>query len=352
LKQSLNGCGLLIRVLCAECGESFEIGEDFSGLTEFCPFCGAFCDIPAIEDERPQGGADESQLVAIAEAEPPNPLPTPIVPPGPARGIPSPIWWALIIGGLSFFVAACFFLFSDNWEMRNIQSLNDAANRGDVLMADEDFSGAAGQYRFVLDTVGSRDIQSTYIRHLMDRARRGESLAKSRASQAQAEQSETQNTSRSATSAPSGNAATVPPDDFHNALKAFQRDSEAFPLFVRNHIMDFQDGDGHWRRRQFTVWDVTYERQTDSKRPRIMLLYSLASRVTEPHENRHQADDDGNFVNDESPKTVHCQTLFELFAGQWIVLHHDVDAGGTTRPSAQDFYELERQAFHAAVIPQ
>jgi hypothetical protein len=343
----------LIRVLCAECGDNFEIGEEFAGLTEFCPFCGALCDIPTLEDQQTQASSDESQLIAIAEAEPPVPVPTPIEPPSPARGVPSPIWWTLIIGGVAFFVAACFFLFSDNWEMRNIQSLNDAANRGDVLMADEDFAGAADQYRFVLETVGSREIQSTYIQHLIDRARRGEAMAKARALEAQTEESQAQKISHTtATTAPSGNLTSAQADDFHKALESFQRDSEAFPIFVRNHTMDFEDGDGHWRRRQFTVWEVTYERQTDSERPRILLLYSLASRITEPHENRHQADDDWNFVNDELPKTVHCQTLFELFAGQWIVLHHDVDTGGTTRRSSQDFYELERQAFHAAVIPQ
>ncbi len=336
----------MIRVSCAKCGEIFEIGEEFAGLTEFCPFCGALCDIPSLEDQQPQPAADESQLIAIAEAEPPVPTPTPIEPPSPVRGIPSPIWWTLIIGGVTFFIAACFFLFSDNWEMRNIQSLNDATNRGDVLMADEDFTGAADQYRFVLDAVGSREIQSIYIRQLIDRARRGEGLAKARESQAQNLPQSTP------ASVPSANQTSASPPDFHETLKAFQRDSEAFPLFVRNHTMDFQDDDGHWRRRQFTVWDVTYERQTDSERPRIQLLYSLASRITEPHDNRHEADNDSNFMNDESPKTAHCQTLFELFAGQWIVLHHEVDTGGTTRPSSQDFYELERQAFHAAVIPQ
>jgi hypothetical protein len=343
----------LIRVSCAECGEIFEIGEESAGLTEFCPFCGALCDIPSLEDQQSQSSVDESQLIAIAEAEPPVPAPTPIEPPSPVRGIPSPIWWTLIIGGVAFFIAACFFLFSDNWEMRNIQSLNDAANRGDVLMTDEDFTAAADQYRYVLDTVGSREIESTYIRHLIDRARRGEAAAKARASQAQAEDSQPQNPSQpTATSAPSANSTSASTENFHAALKSFQRDSEAFPLFVRNHVLDFQDEDGHWRRRQFTVWDVTYERQTDSERPRIQLLYSLASRITEPHDNRHQADNDGNFMNDDSPKTAHCQTLFELFAGQWIVLHHEADVGGTTRPSADDFYELERQAFHAAVIPQ
>lgn len=347
----------MIRVSCAECGENFEIGEESAGLTEFCPFCGALCDIPSAEEEPSPPTTEELRTIAEDELElAANPA---ALAPARSRGIPSPIWWTLIIGGVAFFVASCFFLFSDNWEMRNIESLNDAANRGDVLMMDEDFTGAASQYRFVLDRVGSREIQSIYIRQLVDRARRGEALAKTRASEAATEASgpaaasQGQNASQlPANTSPGNGAAAAARDDFHEAMKAFQRDSEAFPLFVRNHIIDFQDEDGHWRRRQFTVWDVTYEKQADSERPRMMLMYSLASRVTEPHENRRQADDDASFVNDESPQTAHCQTLFELFSGQWIVLHHDADAGGTTRPSSQDFFELERQAFHAAVIPQ
>jgi len=334
----------LIRVSCAECGEIFEIGEEFAGLTEFCPFCGALNDIPSPEDEEPQISPDELQPAGGDQPVLPDPSEL-VFSPVPSGGVPSPIWWTLVIGGVSFFIAACFFLFSDNWEMRNIQSLNDAANRGDVLMVDEDFAGAAAEYRFVLDTVGSREIDSIYIRHLVERARRG-------AAQAAAEESQAQNRpGPEATTAPTATTQATPPDD-HEALTKFQRDSEAFPLYIRNRPMDFQDDKGHWRRRQFAVWDVSYQRQPDSDRPRMLLSYSFASRITEPHDNRREADNDGDFMNDESPKTVHCQTLFELFAGQWIILHQDVDGGATTRPTSDDFYELERQAFHAAVIPQ
>jgi hypothetical protein len=334
----------LIRVLCAECGETFEIGEEFAGLTEFCPFCGALSDIPSLESlETPP---PEEPLIAATD-QPILPDPTELVfSPLPSRGIPSPIWWALIIAGVSFFIAGCVFLFSDNWEMHNIQGLNDAVNRGDVLMTDEDFTGAGDQYRWVLKTVGSREIESIYIRQLIERARHGAALAQTKEAQAQID------SHIAAANAPTSGPSPAAPADDHEALMKFQRDSEAFPQYIRNRSMDFQDDKGHWRRRQFTVWDVTYEHQTDSERPRIELSFSCASRITEPHDSRRDADNDGDFMDDDLPKTVHCKTLFELFAGQWIILHQDVDTGATPRPSSADFYELERQAFHAAIIPQ
>ncbi|MGD0541592.1 MAG: hypothetical protein ABSB33_08755 [Tepidisphaeraceae bacterium] len=335
----------MIRVSCAECGGIFEIGEEFAGLTEFCPVCGALCDIPSTEEQGPQTSAEEPQPAAPEEPEFPGNSP-PVFAAAPARGIPAPLWWALIVGGVAFFVVACVLLFSDTWEMRNLQALNDAANRGDVLMVDEDFTGAAAQYRFVLNTVADRQIDSIYIRQLVERARRGAAMAQAGGAQAQ------NHPRAAATSAPTVASAPATRPDDHAALRDFQRDSEAFPLYVHNRPLVFQDDKGHWRRRQFTVWDVSYQKQPDSDRPRILLLYSCASRITEPHDSRREAEDDGDFINDESPKTVHCQTLFELFAGQWIMLHQEVDSGVTTRPSSEDFYELERQAFRAAVIPQ
>ena len=40
----------MIRVSCAECGVAFEAGDEFAGLPEFCPVCGALNDIPMLED--------------------------------------------------------------------------------------------------------------------------------------------------------------------------------------------------------------------------------------------------------------------------------------------------------------
>jgi predicted nucleic acid-binding Zn-ribbon protein len=344
--RRLNGYCALIRAICAECGEAFEIGEESAGLTEFCPACGALNDIPRIEDEEPQASAEETQPFSLDQPQSPDPPPHLFVP-APRRGIPSPLWWGLIVGGLVSFIVACVFLLSDNWESRNLQTLSDAANRGDALMVDDDYPGAAAQYRLVLDTVGSRTIESVYIRQLVERARRGEAQALAQ-SQPRA----------ATTSAP---AVATPPatqPDAYAALGSFQLDSEAFPLFVRSRPLAFRDARGYWRRRQFVVWEVSYERQADSDPQRISLRYSCASRITEPHDDRREAENDVAFINDESPKIVHCQTLFELFGGKWVILHHDADAGTSAaagisiRPSLDDLYVLERQAFHAATVPQ
>ncbi|HEX4055680.1 MAG TPA: hypothetical protein VHX86_15555 [Tepidisphaeraceae bacterium] len=334
----------MIRVSCAECGEAFEIGEEFAGLAEFCPACGALNDIPPLqEEEEPEPVAQEApsfqESPIPATDGPPSPgaLPNPVAPPRP-RGVPSPLWWALIVGGIASFIVACVLLFSDNWESRNLNALNDADNRGDVLIVDGDYSGAAAQYRFVLDTVGSRQIESTYIRQLIERARRGAAQAKT---MAQAPPH------AAVTTAPAVTPPATQPD-IYEALKHFQRDSEAFPQFVRDRPVLFLDNHRDWRRRQFVVWDVSYQRQPNSNPQQILLSYSCASHVTEPHGNRRDADNDGNFVNDASPQIVHCRTLFELFAGRWVIVRHDVEAG----LAMDDLYALERLAFHTAPIPQ
>lgn len=336
----------MIRVSCAECGEAFEIGEEFAGLPEFCPACGALNDIPPLQEEEPEPSAqetpspEETPSPAADEPQSPGPLPNPLAPP-PPRGVPSPLWWALIVGGIASFIVACVLLFSDNWESRNLNALNDADNRGDVLIVDGDYSGAGAQYRFVLDTVGSRQIESTYIRQLVERARHGEAQARAMA----------QSPPHPTTTAAVAPAAVPPPatqPDIYEALKNFQRDSEAFPLFVRDRPVLFLDNHHDWRRRQFVVWDVTYQRQPDSNPQGILLRYSCASRITEPHDNHRDAGNDANFLNDESPQTVHCQTLFELFAGRWVIVRHDVETG----LPLDDLYALERRAFHAAPLPQ
>jgi hypothetical protein len=307
---------VLIRVSCAECGEDFEIGEEFAGRAEFCPACGALNDIPSLNDVEP---AEEN---AFSPPEEPDVHPAR----SPARGVPSPLWWTLVLGGIAAFIVACFVLFSDNWESRHLDALNDADNRGDVLMVDADYARAAAQYRFVLDTVGGRQIESIYIRQLVERARRGEAQAIALA----------QSGPHPAAAAP---PATQP--EVYDALRCFQRDSEAFPLFVRNHPMLFQDRRGNWRRRQFVVWDVSYQAQPGDNPRRISLQYLCASSVTEPHNSARDAANDGQFVDDESPKTVRCQTLFELRGDRWVIIRHDVEAG----LPMDALYALERAAF-------
>ena len=327
----------MIPVICAECGGNFEIGDEFAGLTEYCPACGALNDIP--DPESP-----------ALEVQPPDEPAAEIVPSSsiestPGHGIPASLWWTIFVAGIGLFVAACVFLFSSNWEDRNIQTLSDAANRGDVLMADEDYAGAARQYRFVLDTVDHRAIDSAFILRLVDRARRGEAEAVNRLRP---------------TSAPAPQTPPVPatqPDvEFHLALKSFQHDYEAFPTFARDHPVLFLDDKGNWRRRQFFVWQLTYDPPIQSESAEIHLRYDCASRVTEPHHERGEAARDDNFADEESPKIVHCQTRFELSSGQWVILHHDADAENdakasvNVRTSLDDFYSIERLAFHAARI--
>ena len=327
----------MICITCAECGESFEIGEEFAGVTEFCPACGALNDIPdTAADPGPDQPIESAPAVAASA-------------PVPGRGIPAALWWTILIAAVGLFAVACVFLFSDNWESRNVQALADAANRGDVLMADEDYAAAAGQYRFVLDTVGHRAIESVFIRQLIDRARRGEAEAEDRLHATPTTLASTE----PASGGEAFHAATQPDLQVHLAIKSFQRDYEAFPSFIRGHPLLFQDAKGNWRRRQFVVWDASYDPPAQSDSPRILLRYTCGSHVTEPHHDRQEAEADDNFPNDESPKDVHCQTQFEWLSNRWLIARRDADAEKNetaavdVRPSLDDFYVLERQAFHA-----
>jgi hypothetical protein len=327
----------VIPVICAECGENFEIGDEFAGLTEYCPACGALNDIP--DSEAPP------LEVEAPEEQPPTELFSALLLPesSPRHGIPTSLWWTILIAGLGLFVLTCIFLFSNNWEDRNIQALSDAANRGDALMADENYAGAAQQYRFVLDTVGLRSIDSAFILRLVDRARRGVAEADNRLRLPPASAPQTQ-------PAP----ATQPDLLFHLALKSFQRDYEGFSIVVRDHPVLFLDDKGNWRRRQFFVWQLTYDPPSQSEAPEILLRYDCASHITEPHHDRSDAARDDNFADDESPKIVHCQTRFELESGHWVILHHDADPeidaipSVNIRTSLDDFYPIERLAFRKA----
>jgi hypothetical protein len=328
----------LIPVICAECGENFEIGDEFAGLTEYCPVCGALNDIPdpeapALEVEAPQEQPPTELFSALLLPES-----------SPRHGISTRLWWTILIAGLGLFVLTCIYLFSNNWEDRNIQALSDATNRGDVLMANEDYAGAAQQYRFVLDTVGHRSIDSAFILRLIDRARHGVAEADNRLRSPPAPAPQTQ---------PAAAAATRPDLQFHLALKSFQSDYEAFPVFVRNHPVLFLDNKGNWRRRQYFVWQLTYDPPSQSEAAEILLHYDCGSYITEPHHDRGAASLDDHFADDESPKIVHCQTRFVLESGRWIILHHDADPetdaipSVNIRPSLDDFYPIERLAFRS-----
>jgi hypothetical protein len=335
----------LIPIICAECGETFEIGEEFAGLTEYCPACGALNDIPDPEGEPAEELPAEIPVADVPAAVIlPGGVPGPIFTEAPPRhGISSQLWWTIFITGIGLFVLACVFLFSSNWEDRNIQALSDATNRGDVLMADADYAGAARQYQFVLDKVDHRSIDSAFILQLVDHARRGEAEADHREHSPPTTVPQTE---------PS--PATQPEMGFHLALRAFQAEYEAFPIFIRSHPVVFMDSKGNWRRRQYFVWQTTYDVPTDSESPVIQLRYDCASYITEPHHGRAEAANDDNFADDESPKIVHCQTRFELEGGRWIIVNHESEPETDTAPSVNiraslgDYYPLEARAFGLA----
>jgi len=319
----------LIAVTCAQCGEIFEIGEEFAGTTEFCPACGTLNDIPDPESPEPSEPATTDVFSAVTIDTPPR------------RGISAGLWWTILIAAIGIFLIACVFLFSDNWETRNIQTLSDATNRGDVLMADEDYAGAIRQYRQVIETVGHRSIESAFIQRLIDRARSGEIEAGNRLHAPVTAAAQTQPA-----------AATQGDIDLHLTLESFQRDYEAFPPFVREHPVLFRDEKGDWRRRQFFVWQIAYDPPSQSGQPKILLKYDCASNITESHHSRQDAEMDDHFVEEESPKEIHCQTQFEWSSRKWAIVHHEASPEPDARiaihirPSLDDFYGIERMAFH------
>jgi hypothetical protein len=320
----------MIQVHCAACDAEFEVGDESAGLTEFCPACGSLNDIPQIEEI-------DSSTDADATIAPPVEAAALTEMPANSRGVPAPLWWTLIIAGIGAFVVACVFMFSDNWESRHVQELSDAANRGDVLMADADYAGAAREYQSVLDIVGSRTIESTFIQSLIDRSRRGEADAQARLRAAP--------TSAPSTTEPAQALAATEPDE-HDlvAMRIFQRQSEALSEYVHVHPVVFQEPGGPWRRRQFTVWDVTYEQHTDAKPPEIVLQYSCASSTTAAHEDRFDATADTNFNNDEGPSIIHCNAWCEEISGRWRVIRQESDASSTS-PRMNEIFELVRHAF-------
>jgi hypothetical protein len=330
----------LIRVTCAECGEEFEIGEDFAGITEFCPACGALNDIPPIEPEEDEAPPPTSLPLAVDDAE------------RPRGGISSGLWWAILVTSLTVFIVGCFYLFSDNWESRNVQALSDATNRGDDFLAGDDYANALVEYRFVVDTVGHRKLDSSYIEQLVDRSKYGIAIAESRqktvATTAPALAGAMATTQASpSTTQPNAEAQLVA------AMKMFERNREGFGRFVRDHPVVFRDHDGNWRHRRYVVWDEQYDQPALAEPLQVKLEFSLGSQISDPHFSRQDAERDENYVHDESPSIVQCQTYFQWAGGQWVILRHETSSRpqehvqDDVRPSLDDFYVLERQAFGA-----
>jgi hypothetical protein len=327
----------LIAVTCAECGEPFEISEESAGATDFCPFCGALNDIPDPENRSDEPPATEEIFSAVTSDSPPR------------HGISAALWWTILLLALGIFLAACVLMFSDNWESRHVQALADATNRGDVLLADDDYAGALREYRQVIDTVGRRTIESAYIQNLLDRARRGMTDASARLRAPP----QTQPAAVAQTQPAASEPAVSPPEiAMQAAMESFQRDYEAFPLFVRKHPVLFHDDKGQWRRRQYFVWQISYDLPPPTDPNHLQLRFDCASNITAAHATAAEARLDDHFGEDESPREVHCQTQFEFLSNRWLIARQDVtpetDAliSVNIRHSLDDFYALERKAFH------
>jgi tetratricopeptide (TPR) repeat protein len=304
----------MIEVRCSNCDEVFEAEESSAGQSEFCPACGALNDVPAPDP-------DEAEIDAEWEAPPAAPVPPPAPPERVQRDI---LWWVLESAAAGILIWIGWLLFSGGWESRHLQFLSDTANRADALLAAGDFDEADREYRRVLDTVGNRSLDSLYLRDVVLRARRGRQDAQVRKKAIAA------STRPSAATEPAGGLA------LNQAIKSFQRASEGFADFVRGRPMLFQDVHGNWRRRQFVVWDVSYEIQQDADPPQILLQYTWNARLTEGHADRQNALTDDQFTHDERSQPVGRKATFVLRNGGWSVIQNsggpsDADSNGVIR---------------------
>jgi hypothetical protein len=292
----------MIEVRCSNCEQVFEAEDSAAGRSEFCPACGTLNDVPAPDP-------DEEELVEQWDAPPPSSTAT-ATPVAPPRGGASPVlWWMLELAALAIIVWIGWLLFSGSWENRHLQFLSDTITRADGMMSGGDLDGARREYARVLDTVGNRTLESLYLRDVVARAHRGIQTVQLRQRTAMAA------SQRSASSEPT----TVP--DLNAAIKSFQRASGGFADFVRQRPMLLQDSHGSWRRRQFVVWGVNYEIQSDVDPPRITLEYTCNPRLTAAHADRQDALADTQFTIDERTAPITRKTTFVLRDGQWVAVH-------------------------------
>jgi hypothetical protein len=288
----------MIEVRCSNCDHVFEAESSAAGLSEFCPACGALTDVPAPDPD------EEEFLEPWEAAAPAAPLPPSAVAPV-QRASPRILGWVLELAALAILIWIGWLLFSGNWESRHLQFLSDTINRADSLLSAGDLPGAQREYGRVLQTVGTRSLESLYLRDVLARARRGLQTVQMR-----------QATVVAATS-PTTQPSIAP--NLNQAIKSFQRASEGFADFVRRRPMVFQDIHGSWRRRQFVVWDVNYQIQSDADPPRIELRYTCNPRLTAPHTNRQDALADEQFLYDERTAPLARRTSFVFHDGQWVI---------------------------------
>jgi hypothetical protein len=306
--------GVMLDVRCSSCDQIFQVEDDAAGSGEACPSCGAINDVP--------GPVADVELPSLTSA-PPRPA---------AWGIPSPLWWLLVFAAVACFIATIWStLHGDEWERRHLQALADADQRAAAFLVAGDFDQAGRQYQFILDTLGTRPLQSVYLRQLLITARQGLHV--------------TQTNRWAAATAPSSQPSIPPADASQDAIQHFQRAAEAFGDFVRARPEVFQDERGNWRRRQLLVWSVQVQLQPQSPPTQIVLQYQFNARRTAAHGTPDDALADSEFLYDDRPLPTRCQTTFELRSGRWVAVQRQTD------PETSDdttMRKLEDQAFGAA----
>ncbi len=319
----------MLHVVCGRCGQSFEAADDAVETEDVCPYCGAALD-----------GEESDPTIEFQPARPFDPIRDSQAAP---RGIPSPLWWLIAAAAVGVFVyGTVAMLRGDDWERQHVQALADADRKAAALMYAGDFMQAANVYESIVTELSGRDIQSIYLRQLLDQASQGAAEARRRMALAAAHPQ--------AATAPAATEAA--PISEHDAIVSFQRKAESFPQYVRSRPMLFQDSQGNWRRRQFVVWDVDAQQAPDSDPAKMDLKYTCNSRTTAAYADREEAKTDFNFQFDEHIQAIHCSAEYELRDGKWVAADRDSDllaqdnsaiSDGTVRPETiLDLSELRK----------
>jgi hypothetical protein len=331
--------GDMLHVVCGRCGQSFEAADDAAETPEVCPYCGAEIDDQSIEPSD-----------AIIEFQPPRPFDPVRDNQRAEKGIPSPLWWLIAAAAVGAFLFVIVNMLSaDSWEQQHVQQLADTDRKALLFMYSGNFRGAANDFDSIVADLSDRDIQSIYLRQLLDQARQGGADARHRMALA-------------AANPPATAPATQPaPISTHDAIVDFQRAAESFPQFVRSHPILFQDAHGNWRRRQFVVWDADAELQPQSDPPRMNLKYSCNSRTTIAHDVPEEAKTDNDFSFDEHVQPIHCTSEYDFQNNRWVAGERDNDlqaqdnsaiSDGTIKPETildlSDLIHMETRHFTAA----
>lgn len=299
----------MLDVVCGRCGQTFEAADDAVEEGEVCPYCGAAVEEDAVEP--------------LVEFRPAQPATIDIKP--PERGIPGPLWWfAVIVIVAAFVLAVVSMLQGDNWEQQHLQELADADKKASAFMVIGDYRHAADEFQSIVDELSGRQIQSIYLRELLDRAQQGEGDARHRLALA-ATQPATPAVAGAATAPGAPPAAPASAEIPQNAIIDFQRRAESFSQFTRSHPLVYQDSHGDWRRREFLVWNVEAELETPDEGEYMSLKYSSNSRITAEHNLEEDAAGDINFLYDEHEDAIQCESRYYYRGGVWVAAPRDTD---------------------------